>query len=508
MTFFDTSLFLIIATSNFCFAGLLIWLDGELRARRSHWTVPLFAIGVFISASSVANKAMDEALTPDWSTWLIVLLCLIAATFSSVTFFLYASHKLGWRRSLEEIRARRAAISTSQPEVARELENRVSARTRELVEANSRLVEGEAYFRRLYRSTPTMMHSLGPDGEIAEVSDQWLRVMGYTAEQVIGRRPSDFMDKTSPSVPQTISLTGQDADSLVVTRFHRYRTKGGEIVEVEESTVPELDVLSGLKSHSVLVDVTQRNEAVKALETKSVSLERANNSLRQFAYIASHDLQEPLRKIASFTDFLRLSLESGDQNEVKYAMEVLSNASVRARALVTDLLTYSRISNQDIEQVEVDLPEILQMVMAEVADSVQEVGGQLTYQLDPMRVSADRAQVKSLFVNLLTNAVKYRSDDRPLKIEVAGQLTANAYEITVADNGIGFDAKYAKTVFEPFRRLHSHQVIKGTGIGLAICSSVVERHGWRIEAAPELGKGVTFTVTIPVKEGQAIRAVD
>lgn len=485
------------AATHVVLAGILIWLDGELRGRRSYWVVLAFAIGVLLSTVITAGQIFQQSPKLDILHWSVIWTYVVAACIALTTLGLHLFHWLSWRSSIEQLRAKRGRFAFSGATSPQELDRQVTARTKQLVEENTRLVEGEAYYRRLYRSTPIMMHSLNENGEISEVSDHWLLVMGYTAEEVIGVKPEAFRDPDGLTLPQSILPDWRDDETSKEMQHHCYCTKSGELIEVEETSVPDLDVLTGISSHCVLIDVTERNEAINSLRAKSLSLERANNSLRQFAYIASHDLQEPLRKIASFTDFLRLSLESGEEDEVKYAMEVLSSAAVRARALVTDLLTYSRISNQDIEKEKIDLAALINHVLDEVVDSIDEAGGQVRCGISPVLISADRAQVRSLLINLLTNAVKYRSPDRSLDIHISGLKIDDGYELTISDNGIGFDPKYAKTIFEPFRRLHSDQVIKGTGIGLAICSSVADRHGWSISAEPILGKGTRFIVTMP-----------
>ena len=178
-------------------------------------------------------------------------------------------------------------------------------------------------------------------------------------------------------------------------------------------------------------------------------------------------------------------------------MEVLLSASSRARALVTDLLAFSRVSNQEMAMVPIDLMDTVQFAMDEVSESLSQADGLIEVDVEPKTLTGDKTQVRSLILNLLSNAIKYRSEDRQLVVTIKGEKADQGYKLSITDNGLGFDEKYAKTIFEPFRRLHSSQSIQGTGIGLAICHSVVERHGWTIVANPRLGAGTKFTITMP-----------
>lgn len=236
----------------------------------------------------------------------------------------------------------------------------------------------------------------------------------------------------------------------------------------------------------------------KELALRTNKLESSNRELQQFAYIASHDLQEPLRKITAFGDRLVAhASESLDEKSQDYLARMQS-ATARMKQLIEDLLNYSRITTQANPFAAVSLEELIGEALVMFELRIAETGGQVKIEGNLPAVHGDRSQLQRLIQNLLSNALKYHQDDLPPKVIIsARKLAGGLVEITVTDNGIGFDEKYLDRIFLPFQRLHTRDQYEGTGIGLAISRKIVDRHGGTITARSRLGVGSAFTITLP-----------
>ncbi|WP_338403866.1 sensor histidine kinase [Cellulosimicrobium arenosum] len=239
------------------------------------------------------------------------------------------------------------------------------------------------------------------------------------------------------------------------------------------------------------------------LAERSEELERSNRDLEQFAYVASHDLQEPLRKVASFTQLLRKRYGGQLDERADQYIEFAVDGAKRMQRLIQDLLGFSRVGRTGNEQVDVDLGVELESVLADLSDLVEECGARVTH--DPLPVVfGERALLRQLLANLVGNALKFRSPDREPVVHVGVLARATHWELAVEDNGIGIDAQYADRVFVIFQRLHAKDVYEGTGIGLALCKRIVEYHGGRIWIDPRAdGTTVRFTLAHAYVRAQA-----
>ena len=243
----------------------------------------------------------------------------------------------------------------------------------------------------------------------------------------------------------------------------------------------------------------------------SQELARSNTELQQFASIASHDLQEPLRKIQAFGNRLKTVCGEALTEQGRDYLERMQSATQRMQALIDDLLILSRITTRAQPFVTVNLKEVTQDVLSDLEVQIQQTGGQVEVGELPT-IDADPVQMRQLLQNLLSNALKFhRNEETPfIKLHsqlldqeqraVANSTIATFCQIIVEDNGIGFDEKYLDRIFNVFQRLHSRSEYEGTGMGLAICRKIAERHGGSITAKSILGKGATFIVTLPVKQ--------
>jgi light-regulated signal transduction histidine kinase (bacteriophytochrome) len=249
----------------------------------------------------------------------------------------------------------------------------------------------------------------------------------------------------------------------------------------------------------IFVTAIERRRFQQELELRAADLARSNAELEQFAYVASHDLQEPLRAVTGYTQLLarRYSgqLDAKADEYIAFAVE----GAARMQQLIKDLLMYSRVGRRGNELLPVDFLAVFEAAVANLEVAVAESGATLTHG-DLPTVSGDFTQLAQLLQNLLSNALKYRSDQAPV-IHVSAAGENGNMRFSVRDNGIGIDQKYSDRIFQLFQRLHTRDEYPGTGIGLAICKKIVERHGGRIwvESAP--GQGSTFYFTIPGEQG-------
>jgi hypothetical protein len=242
-------------------------------------------------------------------------------------------------------------------------------------------------------------------------------------------------------------------------------------------------------------------ERTAMLEKANMELARSNSELEQFAYVASHDLQEPVRVITSFMQMLERHLGSDLDEKSRHYIERSAMAAKRMRQLIEDLLSFSRITTKAREPEPVACAEILDDALANLAVAVRESGAVVTLEgLDTVVV--DRGQMAQLFQNLIGNAIKFRGERTP-EIQVAAQKQSAEWLLSVRDNGIGIEPEHADRIFRIFQRLHTREEYPGTGIGLAICKKIVERHGGRLWMEPNQAvdstEGTTFFFTLPLQ---------
>jgi len=244
-------------------------------------------------------------------------------------------------------------------------------------------------------------------------------------------------------------------------------------------------------------DVTERRRAEQLLAAQRRELERSNAALKAFASVASHDLQEPLRKILSFGERLSAMAGATLDAESREFLDRMLNAAARMRTLVSDLLAYAQVTTRAQPFGPVDLGRVAHEVIADLETSIADAEGRVEVGDLPI-IDADALQMRQLLQNLIGNALKYRRRDVPLAVRIAAAPHDARYcALTVRDNGIGFGDHYAERIFGMFERLHGRNEYQGSGIGLAICRSIADHHGGSIAASGTPGQGSTFTVLLP-----------
>jgi len=262
----------------------------------------------------------------------------------------------------------------------------------------------------------------------------------------------------------------------------------------------------------VNANINERKASEEKLRMAAAQLQRSNNELQEFASVASHDLQEPLRKIQAFGDRLRLKCGSSLSETGHEYLERMQDAARRMQTLLHDLLTLSRVTSKAQPFESVQLGDVVRQVVSDLEVRIEQLGA--TVEIGPLPTAeADASQMRQLFQNLISNALKFQNpgvrpeviiSSKNLVVEdsgIPGALPGDRVSrIFVQDNGIGFDEKYAERIFTVFQRLHSRSEFEGTGIGLAVCRKIMERHGGTIVAKSASGQGATFIVTIPIKQ--------
>lgn len=279
------------------------------------------------------------------------------------------------------------------------------------------------------------------------------------------------------------------AQNLTEENLYQRTRPNGTILEVRSMPLP------GGGFVRTFTDITEARRQEDIIKTAVQDLER-------FAHLASHDLQEPLRKIGTYASMLTRALAENDEEEVKRSVRVLIEASKRGRNIVSDLLRYSRLRNRPVERAPVLVHEMLADVVSQVSDPTNKDTFEIEHHLPPIKVNCDGSLILQVLQNLIGNAIKYKKPDQKAYIVVYGSQDdeAGRYNLHIADNGIGFDTTYKHKIFQPFQRLVSKDQYAGTGIGLSLVRSIVEKHGWTIDATSEVGVGSTFTIAIPLRD--------
>ncbi len=241
---------------------------------------------------------------------------------------------------------------------------------------------------------------------------------------------------------------------------------------------------------------TTLEQQADELKRANAELERSNAELQQFAYIASHDLQEPLRMVASFTQLLARKYQGRLDADADEIIGFAVDGAKRMQALINDLLTFSRVGNEHHSE-DVDCGALVKQIVHDLSAAIQDAKAEIVYGDLPV-VNGDRAQLHQVFQNLISNGIKFHGAQAP-RIEIGAEPKGEQWLFSVRDNGIGIEPAYADRVFVIFQRLHAASEYSGTGIGLAICKKVVERHGGRIWFESEPGQGTVFFFTLPAR---------
>jgi PAS domain S-box-containing protein len=351
-----------------------------------------------------------------------------------------------------------------------------------------------------------------------EVNDAFERLTGLKKEDIIGKRVTEVIPGIETDPADWIGVYGRIAITGSPLRFENYSEslnrwysvlayspQKGYFATVFEDITERRRAEDALrKAHDELeLRVQERTAELglinKALKDYAVKLERLNRELSEFAFAASHDLREPLRKIQTFGTILTDRFKDALGADGQDYLTRMTNAANRMSALIQSLLNYSRL-NRPLEPFEpTDLSKVVSDTVTDLELLIQEAGGTVAFGDMPV-IEADAVQLRQLFQNLISNALKYAEPSRPPIVKIRARTNGERCEITVEDNGMGFEEKHVERVFKPFQRLHGRSESEGTGMGLAICRKIVDRHGGTITTRPVPGEGATFIINLPIRQ--------
>jgi PAS domain S-box-containing protein len=371
--------------------------------------------------------------------------------------------------------------------------------------------ESEAKYRGLLEAAPDAMVVVNQAGEIVLLNLQAEKQFGYDRNELVGRQvkniiPEGFAERLIADGTRTAAeaLTQQIGAGIELSGLR----KDGSVFPIEIMLSP-LESAEGILVTAAIRDISLRKkseqdnaelerrveERTKELAIANQVLEQSNLELKQFAYIASHDLQSPLRSIAGFVQLLKLEYEGKLDEQADDWIRRTVLAVERMQTLIHDLLSYSRVEAHSGILTRIPFIEIVSDALALLESSIHDSGGQVTWGPLPY-IFGDRSQLVQVIQNLISNGLTYHSE-KPPQIHLSAERGEGAWMFSVRDNGIGIDPKYREQIFEIFKRLHDQNDYPGTGIGLAVCRRVVNRHGGRIWVESESGHGSTFHFTIP-----------
>ena len=415
----------------------------------------------------------------------------VVFAFSYIFEYSREKHREELQRAHDELEKRVGERTSALQEAVNKLQREISERRR-IEEA---LRESEAKFQQLFDEAPVGYHEYDTQGRITKVNRTELEMLGYPLEEMLGQPVWKFSGEEETSRHAVLAkLAGTIPPGRGFERT--YRRKDGTTFPVIIEDRPLRDSegrIIGIRS--TIQDITDRREAEEALKQNTEALARSNQELEQFAYVASHDLQEPLRMVTSYVQLLARRYQNRLDSDAEEFINFAVDGATRMHTLINGLLAYSRVGTRGKPFEPTNCETILQQSLDNLKMTMEESGAVVTHDSLPT-VMADDLQLGQLFQNLIGNAIKFHGEEPP-RVHVSAKPDGKQWVFSVRDNGIGIAPEFAERIFIIFQRLHGKEKYPGTGIGLAVCKKIVECHGGRIWVGSELGKGATFYFTLP-----------
>jgi PAS domain S-box-containing protein len=367
--------------------------------------------------------------------------------------------------------------------------------------AEKHLGQMEGRYRGLLEAAPDAMVVVNQAGEIVLLNVQAEKQFGYHRDELVGQKvtnivPEGFAERLiADALRSTEDALAQQIGTGIELMARR---KDGSKFPIEIMLSP-LESAEGVLVTAAIRDITTRRDAEAHLLHKIEELNRSNEELGQFAYIASHDLQEPLRMVASYTQLLSRRYKGKLDAEADEFIAFAVDGAGRMQRLIQDLLAFSRVGTKGQELLDTSSEDALRQALVNLRGAIEESGAQVTH--DPLpSVLADEMQLTQLFQNLIGNGIKYQNPGVP-RVHISAVMNGEKkWTFAVKDNGLGIDSQYFERIFGMFQRLHKREEFAGTGIGLAICKKIVERHGGAISVESQPGQGSTFSFALAGNE--------
>lgn len=364
------------------------------------------------------------------------------------------------------------------------------------------LIESEEKFRTVYELSPMGIVITSAPGVIHDVNEAFTDMLGYKEAELNGRQLTEFIHPADVIESQqwlTRIYTNEVRHYSLEKRFVRKDSTSFWAKEVMSSM---FNVGDAVYTVAIIENIETKKRTEEALESKNKELTQTNQELEHFAYVASHDLQEPLRTITSFIQILDRRYRDKLDDEGLQFMGFIVDGAKRMQSLIHDLLQYSRINRHNTSYEKIDLNEILHTVSGVLKEKIEENNALVMAEHLP-EVYGNRIQLTQVFQNLIDNAIKFKDKKREPEVIISVVEHKDTYELIFADNGIGISEEYFQRIFVIFQRLHTLEEYTGTGIGLAICRKIIERHGGDIWVESRPGKGSTFHFTLSKKHIKA-----
>ncbi len=461
-----------------------------------------------LTITSVSRKILGSILIVSVLSTILIALFMNRALAKPLNILVEATRKIARGDLTEEITV------DSDDEIG-ELSASFNSMIEELRSQKKKLVQQKDYVDSIIANMAESLAVLTPEGQIRTVNKATCDLLGYEEEELVGQDVNIlFSEDDDEDFLQMGNDEGHSDDSDFNNYEINYRTSLGE-------SIPVLFSNSALRDKSgditgivcVAQDITQIRNAKNELRSYAEQLTASNKELRHFLHIASHDLQEPFRKVSVFGDRLKEKYSEALDEKGRDYIERMQRATDRMQTLINDLLAFSRLTTKAQPFAAVSLSEIARDVVDDLKENIEQAEGRIEITELPV-LDADATQMHQLFQNIIENALKFKKDDTHPKIRISGNLIDNSddsngkngsgnklCQMMFEDNGIGFDPKYSDRIFGVFQRLHGKNAYTGTGMGLSICHKIVERHGGKIEATGALGEGAKIIVTLPISHG-------